>query len=63
MEYEIQVDQHAGRPLAVVRRRAGLPDLTKVVPPACGTVWSVIRAQNVSGAGRNVAVYWDDQKM
>ena len=45
----------------MVRRRASLQELAKVVPAACGTVWSVIRAQQVAGAGRHVAIYWDGQ--
>ncbi|HVS39840.1 MAG TPA: GyrI-like domain-containing protein [Gemmataceae bacterium] len=61
MEYTIRLEQHAAQPLAVVRRRASLQDLAKVVPAACGTVWTVLRAQQVPGAGRHVAVYWDDQ--
>jgi effector-binding domain-containing protein len=32
-----------------------------VVPEACGTVWSVVRAQKIAGAGRHVAIYWDCQ--
>ena len=61
MAYDIRVEQATSRPLAVVRRRASLPELSKVVPEACGTVWGLIRAQQVTGAGRNVAVYLDDQ--
>ena len=61
MGYVIRLEQHTARPLAVVRRRARSQDLATVVPQACGTVWSVVRAQQVSGAGRHVAVYWDDQ--
>jgi effector-binding domain-containing protein len=38
-----------------------LQELSKVVPEACGTVWRVIRAQQVAGAGRHVAIYWDDE--
>ncbi len=60
MEYNIRLEQHSSRPLAVVRRRANLPQLSKVIPDACGTVWSVVRAQQIKGAGRHVAVYWDD---
>src|SRR5262249_42261444 len=48
-------------PLAVVRRRASVPELAKVVPDACGTVWNVVKAQQVAGAGRHIALYWDDQ--
>jgi hypothetical protein len=59
-EYNIRVEQHVGRPLAVVRRRARPQDLASVVPDACGTVWGVVRAQQIPGAGRHVAVYLDD---
>src|SRR2546428_3685562 len=60
MEYNVRVEQLSSRPLAVVRRRASLPQLAKVVPDACGTVWNVVRAQKLMGAGRHVALYWDD---
>jgi hypothetical protein len=59
MNYPVRLEQHAGRPLAVVRRVAKQQDLPKVVPDACGTVWNVIRAQKVAGAGRHVALYRD----
>ncbi len=61
MGYDVRVEQHGGRPLAVVRRRATVRELSKVVPETCGTVWNVVRAQQVAGAGRHVAVYLDDQ--
>jgi effector-binding domain-containing protein len=61
MDYRVLVQQSTGQPLAVVRRRASRHNLSKVVPDACGTVWGVIRAQQISGAGRHVAVYLDDQ--
>jgi effector-binding domain-containing protein len=61
MEYDIRLEHHVGQPLAVVRRRASPPDLATVVPAACGTVWTALRAQQVPGAGRHVAVYWDGQ--
>jgi effector-binding domain-containing protein len=59
MDYPIRLEQHSGRPLAVVRRCARLQDLSTVVPAACGTVWGVVRAQQIAGAGRHVAVYLD----
>jgi effector-binding domain-containing protein len=59
MEYDVRLEQLGSRPLAVVRRRATAPELAKVVPEACGTVWSVVRAQKIAGAGRHVALYWD----
>lgn len=61
MPYAVRLEHHRGQPLAVVRRRASPHELARVVPDACGTVWSVVRAQQVAGAGRHVAVYWDDQ--
>jgi hypothetical protein len=61
MEYVIRLEQHTGQPLAVVRRRASLQQLANVVPAACGTVWTVMRGQPDAGAGRHVAIYWDDQ--
>jgi hypothetical protein len=61
MKYNIRLEQHGGRPLAVVRRRAASQELSKVVPNACGLVWNVMRAQQVSGVGRHVAVYLDGQ--
>ena len=59
MNYDVRLEQLGSRPLAVVRRRASLQELTRVVPDACGTVWNVVRAQNIVGAGRHVALYWD----
>ena len=60
MDYNIRLEQLSSRPLAVVRRRASLPELPKVVPDACGLVWGVVRAQKIAGAGRHIALYWDD---
>ena len=59
MEYDVRLEQLSSRPLAVVRRRASLQELAKVIPDACGTVWNVVRAQKITGAGRHVALYWD----
>ena len=61
MEYDIRLEQLSGRPLAIVRRRARRQELSRVVPDACGKVWGVVRAQQVAGAGRQVAVYLDNQ--
>jgi effector-binding domain-containing protein len=60
MTYSIRLEQLVGRPLAVVRRQAKLQDLSKVVPDSCGAVWKVVRAQQIPGAGRHIAVYLDD---
>ena len=59
MEYDVRLQHVSSRPLAVVRRRASSQELAKVVPDACGTVWTVVRAQKIVGAGRHVALYWD----
>jgi effector-binding domain-containing protein len=61
MEYDVRLEQVSSRPLAVVRRRASLQELPRVVPAACGTVWNVVRVQRIPGAGRHVAVYLDGQ--
>lgn len=61
MEYNVRLELLSSRPLAVVRRRAAQHELSKIVPDACGTVWSVIRSQKVAGAGRHIAVYLDCQ--
>jgi effector-binding domain-containing protein len=59
MQYDVRLEQLESKPLAVVRRRARQQELSKVVPEACGTVWNVVRAQKIAGAGRHVALYWD----
>jgi effector-binding domain-containing protein len=62
MKYEVRLERSgSSRPLAVVRRRASLQELPKVVPASCGVVWNVIRDQKIKGAGRHVALYLDDQ--
>ena len=61
MNYDIRTVQVSSSPLAVVRCRASLRELSKVVPDACGAVWRVIRAEGIAGAGRNVALYLDDE--
>ena len=59
--YDVRLEELRARPLAVVRRRVSRSQLSVVVPAACGEVWNVIRAQQIRGAGRHVAVYLDDQ--
>jgi effector-binding domain-containing protein len=49
------------QPTAILRRQASLPELPKVVPETCGDVWRLVRAQNIQGAGRNLALYLDEQ--
>jgi hypothetical protein len=58
--YDVRLEDVESRSLAVVQRRARRDELSKVVPEACGAVWGVVRAQQIPGAGRHVAVYLDD---
>src|SRR5262249_44846569 len=60
MAYDVRLEHLSSRPIAVVRRRASLQELAKVIPDACGTVGGVVRAQKIPGAGRHIAIYWDD---
>ncbi len=61
MAYDVRLERLGSRPLAVVRRRASPNDLARVVPEACGLVWTAVRARNRTDAGRHVALYLDDQ--
>jgi effector-binding domain-containing protein len=59
MQYSVELKQADSQPIAVVRRRASLAELPKVVPDGCGVVWNVVKALPVK-AGRNLAIYLDD---
>jgi effector-binding domain-containing protein len=62
MQYDVRLETVTeNRPTAVVRRRASLQQIPKVVPDACGVVWRVVKAQQIKGAGRHVSLYLDDQ--
>jgi effector-binding domain-containing protein len=61
MEHSVKLTSVSSAPLLVVRRRATLPELSKVVPEACGVVWTFIRRAQVASHGRNVAVYLNDK--
>jgi effector-binding domain-containing protein len=56
MPYAIRTEQVKAVPIAVVRRRAGHSEFSRVVPEACGTVWSGLKGAGVKG-GRHVAIY------
>jgi effector-binding domain-containing protein len=60
MTYTVEVKQVESQPIAVVRLRASVPQLTTVVPQACGVVWDYLKASKIK-AGRNLAVYLDEQ--
>jgi effector-binding domain-containing protein len=61
MTYDIRIEHHDSQRLAVVRSRASLQQLPKVIPATCGLVWGVVRSQPDSRPGRHVAVFWDDR--
>src|SRR4051794_5444339 len=61
MAYDVELTNMGNIPTAVVRRLAKASELPKVVPEACGIVWGVVRAQQIKGAGRHVALYLDNQ--
>ena len=56
MHYDIELKDVAATPLLVVRRRATLQELTKVVPEACGVVWDLVRQFQIPSPGRHVGV-------
>lgn len=60
MPYDILLEHAAAIPLAVVKLQVRQTELAQVVPAACGQVWSALKKHHVTGAGRHVALYWDD---
>src|SRR5258706_5160414 len=62
MEYEVGLEKIGeARPLAVVKLVARPEEFSRVVPKYCGVVWNALKAQQVKGAGRHIAIYLDDQ--
>lgn len=61
MTANVTVGQVKAEPIAVVRRHARQSELAKVVPDACGQVWTYIRASGYGHAGRHVALYLDGE--
>jgi effector-binding domain-containing protein len=59
MAYEIRVESVEPRTIAAVRRRATSPQLSTVVPAACGEVWNFTKTAGIERPGRHVAVYRD----
>ena len=59
MNYKVRLEQFPGRPLAVVRRQASIQQSGRVIQEVCGTVWNVLRSEQIKG-GRHVAIYLDD---
>jgi effector-binding domain-containing protein len=61
MENPVHIQQVAAMLTAVVRIRARLDELSRVIPDACGEVWNYARAAKLPRPGRHVAVYFDDE--
>ena len=61
MENQVQIQQVAAMLTAVVRIRASLDQLSRVIPDACGEVWNFARAAQLPRPGRHVAVYFDNE--
>lgn len=59
MEYQVHLTEAAAIPTAVVRFRASLAELPRVIPAACGEVWNFIKASGFLHGGRHVAIYFD----
>jgi effector-binding domain-containing protein len=58
MTEEVQLGHVGPRPIAVVRRRAALAELSRVVPETIGDVWTYHRTvRPLPQPGHNVAVY------
>ena len=59
MHYEIKLTNAEVIPTAVIRSRVQPKELSKLVPAACGEVWSFIRSAGLPRPGRHVALYLD----
>jgi effector-binding domain-containing protein len=59
MSYQIRIEQFPGHNIAVVKRSATPSRVSKVITDACGLVWNAIKAEGIKGAGRHVAVYYE----
>jgi effector-binding domain-containing protein len=59
MEYQVHVEQVQSQPTAVIRCRARLDELSRVVPQCCGEVWNYARSAGLPRPGRHVAIYYD----
>jgi effector-binding domain-containing protein len=62
MEYEIHLVQVEPQTTAVLRLHAGLSELPRVIPAACGETWNFVRASGFLHGGRHIAIYFDGDK-
>ncbi len=61
MAHEVRCTRVESSPLAVIRRQARQNELPRLVPEGCGIVWNALKAHGIKGAGRHVAIYWDNR--
>ena len=61
MEYQVRVERVEAQTTAVVRRRASIGELARVVPQACGEVWTFARVASLPRPGRHLALYFDNE--
>ena len=60
MEHQVRLERSVERPTAVVRRRATVAELPRVIGEGCDTVCQVMHKVPMASTGRMVAVYLDD---
>ena len=59
MRYQVELTRVGALHTAVIRARVAPKELARVVPAACGEVWSFIRGPGLPAPGRNLALYLD----
>jgi effector-binding domain-containing protein len=57
MDYQVCLTRIEAQPTAVVRLRAKVEELPRVLPAACGEVWQFIRSPGLPKPGHNIALY------
>lgn len=60
MAYTVQLEQFEPLFTGVIRCRAALAELSRVIPHGCGEVWKFMRNANLPRPGRHLAFYLDD---
>jgi len=61
MPYHVELKTVAAQMIAAIRIRSAIEHLPRDIPPACGEVWEFVKANRIAGAGKLVAIYWDNE--
>jgi len=61
MPYHVELKTVAAQMIAAIRIRSAIEHLSRDIPPACGEVWEFVKANRIAGAGKLVAIYWDNE--